>query len=104
MVTKSKNMLAHKEIEKHLKKVGIEYTSYETYRNGEYNPSHVVAINLRDGKRVCFETKFNYRATEVFNELRYHLVISDGEMPLYTNNNINLENILNKLKKYENAM
>lgn len=97
-------MLAHKEIEKRLEKAGIEYTSYETYRNGEANPRHVVAINLRDGKRVCFETKFNHRATGVFNELRYHLVISDGEMPLYTNNNINLENILNKLKKYENAI
>ena len=76
-------MLAHKEIKKSLDEAGIEYTSYETYRNGEPNPRHVVAINLRDGKRVCFETKF----------------ISDGEMPLYTNNNINLENILNKLKK-----
>jgi len=98
-------MLIHKEIEKYLNSLGVEFTSFEYGIQDGSGTHNIIEINLNDGTLVKFEIWPNQHATEVANELRYHFAIYNdvsGEiLKTYVNNNANGETVLSKVMKYK---
>lgn len=95
-------MLAYKEVEKYLKAEGAEFYSFEQYHINEKNPRHLIEIKLSNDDVVKLEIWFNPTATEVTDEMKYHLNIYKNNIKTYSNNCISCKDILLKIKKMEN--